>query len=389
MKRMKRVTCVVLALLLSMSVLTACGNDKNATQGTNGNVFKIGGIGPTTGDNAIYGIAVKNAAQIAIDEINEAGGVNGYTFEMNFQDDQSDEEKSINAYNALKDWGAQMIVGTVTSAPCIAVVEKTYEDNMFQITPSGTAVECIQHPNAFRVCFSDPNQGVASAQYIGEHKLAEKIAIIYDSSGVYSSGIYDSFLKEAANYDFEIVATEAYTSDSNTDFTVQLQKAKESGADLVFLPIYYKEASLILTQANSMGFAPNFFGVDGMDGILTMKNFDISLAENVMLLTPFAADATDDLTVKFVTNYKEKFTDTPNQFAADAYDAVYAIKAAIEHSKATPEMSISELCEALKGAMVEIKVNGLTGENMTWTEDGEPSKAPKAVKIQDGVYVAM
>ncbi len=389
MKKMKRVTCVVLALLLSMSMLTACGNDKKATQGADGEVFKIGGIGPTTGDAAIYGIAVKNAAQIAVDEINEAGGANGYKFELNFQDDQSDEEKAINAYNALKDWGTQMIVGAVTSAPCIAVVEKTFEDNMFQITPSATAVESVQHPNAFRVCFSDPNQGEGSAQYIGEHKLAEKIAIIYDSSGVYSSGIYESFIKEAANYDFEIVATEAFTSDSNTDFTVQLQKAKESGADLVFLPIYYKEASLILTQANSMGFTPNFFGVDGMDGILTMKNFDLSLAENVMLLTPFAADATDDLTVKFVTSYKEKFTDTPNQFAADAYDAVYAIKAAIEHSKATPDMSVSEICEALKAAMVEIKVDGLTGDDMSWTVEGEPSKAPRAVKIQNGVYVAM
>ncbi len=389
MKKMKRVTCVVLALLLTMSVLTACGNDKNATSGADGEVFKIGGVGPTTGDNAIYGLAVKNAAQIAVDEINEAGGANGYKFELNFQDDQSDEEKAINAYNSLKDWGSQMIVGAVTSAPCIAVVEKTNADNMFQITPSATAVESVQYPNAFRVCFSDPNQGEASAKYIGEHKLAEKIAVIYDSSGVYSSGIYESFIKEAANYDFEVVAAEAFTADSNTDFTVQLQKAKESGADLIFLPIYYKEASLILTQANSMGFAPNFFGVDGMDGILTMENFDLSLAENVMLLTPFAADATDDLTVKFVKNYKEKFTDTPNQFAADAYDAVYAIKAAIEHSKATPQMSVSELCEALKGAMVEIKVDGLTGDNMSWTKEGEPSKAPRAVKIQNGVYVAM
>ena len=308
-----------------MSVFTACGNDKNAGQSADGKVFKIGGVGPTTGNNAIYGVAVKNAAQIAIDEINEAGGANGFKFEMNFQDDQSDEEKAINAYNSLKDWGAQMIVGAVTSAPCIAVVEKTKEDNMFQITPSATAVESVQYPNAFRLCFSDPNQGEASAKYIGDHKLAEKIAIIYDSSGVYSSGIYESFVKEAVKYDFEIVATEAFTSDSNTDFTVQLQKAKESGADLVYLPIYYQEASLILTQANSMGFAPNFFGVDGMDGILAMKNFDISLAENVMLLTPFAADATDDLTVKFVAKYKEQFTDTPNQFAADAYDAVYAI----------------------------------------------------------------
>ena len=365
--------------------------ESSAAEGTatSAGTFKIGGIGPTTGGAAIYGLAVQNAAQLAVDEINAAGGVNGYTLELNFQDDEHDPEKSVNAYNALKDWGAQVLVGCVTSGPCIAVAQKTMEDNMFQITPSGSAVECAQYDNCFRVCFSDPNQGAASAQYIGENALATKVAIIYDSSDVYSTGIYESFVKEAANQSFEIVSEEAFTADNKTDFTVQLQKAKDAGADLVFLPIYYQESSLILTQANSMSYAPSFFSCDGMDGILGVENFDTSLAEGVMLLTPFAADATDELTQTFVTNYQDKYGDVPNQFAADAYDAVYAIKAAIEKSGVTPDMSTSDICEGLKAAMTEISVDGLTGLGMTWTADGEPNKAPKAVKIQDGAYTAM
>lgn len=281
-------------------------------------------------------------------------------------------EKSVNAYNTLKDWGMQVLVGTTTSAPCLAVADKTAADNMFQITPSGSVVECAANPNVFRICYSDPDQGAASATYIGEHKLASKIAVIYDSSDVYSSGVYEKFAQEAPAQGIEIVAAEAFTADSNKDFSTQLQKAKDAGAEMVFLPIYYTEASLILQQANTMGFAPQFFGVDGMDGILQVEGFDTSLAEGLMLLTPFAADAKDDLTVKFVKAYEDAYKETPIQFAADAYDAVYAVKAAIEDAKATPDMSVSDLCEAMKASMLNIKLDGLTGTGMTWTEDGEP-----------------
>lgn len=358
----------------------------STTAFADGDAFKVGGIGPVTGAAAVYGQAVKNATELAVNEINALGGVQ---FEFQFEDDEHDAEKSVNAYNSLKDWGMQMLLGTVTSAPCIAVAAETANDNMFQLTPSGSAVECVQNPNAFRVCFSDPNQGTASAQYIGENKIATKIGVIYDSSDVYSSGIYEKFAAEAANQGLEIVSAEAFTADSKTDFTVQLQKAKDAGAELVFLPVYYTEASLILTQANGMGFAPMFFGCDGLDGLLNVEGFDTSLAEGVMLLTPFAADSDDELTQKFVAAYKEAYGDTPNQFAADAYDGMYAIKAAIEKSGVTPDMSASDICDAMEVAMTEISIDGLTGEEMTWTADGEPNKAPKAVKITDGAYAAM
>lgn len=405
MKKFNKVLSVVVASAMVMA-MAGCGNTDNgsAATGTNaatesaaadngaasGSVFKIGGIGPTTGGAAVYGLAVQHGAEIAVEEINAAGGINGYQVEFKFQDDEADAEKSVNAYNALKDWGAQVLDGSTTSGACIAVTDKTKEDNMFQITPSGSAVECVQYDNNFRVCFSDPNQGLASAQYIGENGLAEKIAVIYDSSDVYSSGIYEKFVKEAENQPFEVVAAEAFTADNKTDFSVQLQKAKDAGADMVFLPIYYQESALILTQAAAMGYAPKWFSCDGMDGILGgVDNFDVSLTEGVMLLTPFAADATDDLTQSFVTKYKEKYGETPNQFAADSYDAIYVIKAAIEKSSVTPDMSVSDICDGMKAAMTEITVDGLTGNGMTWTADGEANKAPKAVVIENGAYKAM
>ena len=393
---MKKVISLLLAAAMIATLLVGCGNGTAATDATgttdasaSGEGFKIGGIGPVTGGAAVYGQAVKNGAELAVEEINAAGGVNGTQLVFKFEDDEHDAEKSVNAYNTLKDWNMQILMGTVTSTPCVAVTEKTKEDNMFQLTPSGSAVPCVQYDNAFRVCFSDPNQGKASAQYIGENKLATKVAVIYDSSDVYSSGIYEKFAEEAKNQGIEVVAAEAFTADNKTDFTTQLLKAKDGGAELVFLPIYYQEATLILKQADTMGYKPQFFGCDGLDGILGVENFDTALAEGVMLLTPFAADATDDLTKNFVDKYVAAYGDTPNQFAADAYDAIYIIKAALEKSGVKADMSVSDICEAMKTAMPGITVDGLTGEGMTWTADGEVNKAPKAVKIENGAYVAM
>lgn len=392
MKSLKKIVALLVVAVLVMTTLVACGGtDKKEEGNADATTFKIGGIGPLTGAAATYGIAVKEGAELAVKEINEAGGINGFQVEFKMEDDEHDAEKSVNAYNSLKDWNMQILMGTVTSGPCEAVVAKTQADKMFQLTPSGSSVESIQFDNAFRVCYSDPNQGAASARYIGENDLAKKVAVIYDSSTVYSSGIYESFVQGAKEQDFEIVAAEAFTADNATDFTVQLNKAKDAGADMVFLPIYYEAASLILTQANTMGYAPKFFGCDGMDGILSMKGFDTKLAEGLMLLTPFAADGQDELTKNFVTAYEEAYKNTPIQFAADAYDAMYILKAALEAADAKPSMSVSEINDALKAEMVKLEYTGLTtaGEAMKWTADGEPNKAPMAVVIKDGVYTSM
>ena len=349
--------------------------------------FKIGVIGPMTGDYAQYGTNVYNAAKIAADEINEAGGINGYQIEiMDAGDDQGDPEKAVNAYNDLLDKGMQMLCGTVTSGACIAVGAEAAEST-FLFTPSGSAVDCITAgSNEFRMCFTDPMQGTKSAEFISEKGLATKIAILYDSMADYNVGIHDAFVEAAPEYGLEIVADEAYTTDSNTDFSVQLSKIKESGAELLFLPNYYADCALILQQAADAELDMKYFGVDGMDGILSVENFDTSLAEGVMLLTPFAATSDDEATQNFVKAYGEAFNgETPNQFAADAYDVIYAIKAAAEDAGITPDMSNEDISAAMSASMLNIEVEGLTG-TAKWTEDGECDKSPKAVVIEDGVY---
>ena len=381
MRNLKKVLSITAAAAMAVSTVTPVSVFAESEE-----TFKIGVIGPMTGDYAQYGNGVYNAAKIAADEINANGGFNGYQVEiLDAGDDQGDPEKAVNAYNDLLDQGMQMLCGTVTSGACIAVGAEA-ADSTFLFTPSATAVESIQYDNAFRMCFSDPNQGSASADYIADNNLAKKVAVIYNSSDTYSSGIYQNFVTEAEKKGLEVVAAKAFTADNKTDFSVQIQKAKDAGAELVFLPIYYQEASLILAQANKAGFSPKWFGCDGMDGILDLEGFDASLAENLMFLTPFTANATDDATQKFVADFKDAFGDTPIQFAADAYDCVYAIKAAAEKENITPDMSASDICDALKKGMTEITYDGLTGKSITWSEDGEPTKDPTVVVVQNGEY---
>ena len=405
---MKKLLCLLLAMVMTFGCLTACGSketsepagdgadtttentgdtgDTGSTESIDG-AFKLGVIGPLTGDAAIYGQAVANGAQIAVDEINAAGG--DIKFELNSQDDEADGEKSGNAYNALMDWGMQILVGPTTSGAAIAVSAQANSDRTFMITPSGSSPDVIDgKDNVFQVCFSDPNQGIGAADYIAENMPDAKIAVIYRNDDAYSQGIRDKFVEEAEAKGLEVVTEGTFTNDTATDFTVQLTDAQSKGADLLFLPIYYQPASIILSQANTMGYAPTFFGVDGMDGILTLENFDTSLAEGVMLLTPFSADAEDELTQNFVAAYQEKYGEIPNQFAADAYDAVYVVKAAIEAAGCTADMSAPDICEALVGVMTTLSYNGLTGtgKEMTWEATGEVSKAPMAVVIKDGVY---
>ena len=391
MRNVKKWLAVAMVAAMTVSMAAGCGSKSEGekSSGSDSEVIKIGAIGPVTGAAAVYGQAVKNGAELAVEEINAAGGINGAQVEFKFEDDEHDAEKAINAYNNLKDWGMQALLGTVTSAPCVAVGEVANQDNMFLLTPSGTAVECVQYDNAFRVCFSEPMQGLESAKYIGENGLASKVAVIYDSSDVYSTGIYEAFVKEAANQDFEVVAAEAFTSESKTDFSVQLQKAKDSGAELVFLPFYYSEASLVLKQAAGMNYNPIFFGCDGMDGILAVEGFDANLANNLMFLSPFTPTSTDEAIQKFVTAFKDKYGDTPNQFAADAYDGIYAMKAAMEKADVKPGMASSDVCDGLKSAMVEIEIDGVTAKGLTWEASGEPSKEPMVVKIENGDYAVV
>ena len=382
MKKMKKVVCFGLISAMMLSVFAGCGKKESSSD-----VIKIGGTGPLTGGASVYGNAAKRGAEIALEEINELSDLK---FELKYEDDTHDAEKAVNAYNALKDWGVQISLGSVTSSPCVATAAETYADRIFALTPSASSTDVtLDKDNMFQMCFSDPNQGSASAQYITDKKLGTKIAIIYKNDDVYSTGIFDTFMDKAKELGINVVSTTTFTTESQTDFSVQLNDAKNAGADLVFLPMYYEAAALILQQAKNMGYAPKFFGVDGMDGILTLEGFDTSLAEGVMLLTPFSADAKDEKTVNFVTKYQEKYGEIPNQFAADAYDCVYAIYEACVNGKVTADMSAEETCEIMIEQFTTMSFDGLTGNDMTWNAKGEVSKSPKGMIIKDGVYVGL
>ncbi len=337
----------------------------------------IGGIGPLTGSNASYGISVQQGGQLAVDEINAAGGINGMQIRYLFEDDESDAEKAISAYNKLMDDGMQVLMGTVTSDPCIAVTDESSRDGILQITPSGSAEACTQYDNCFRICFTDPLQGRSMANYMYEEGL-RKVAIIYDVASDYSSGIYEAFVDEFEALGGEIVAAESFTS-GDVDFKTQLTKIKATDAEALFLPIYYTEVAYIVNQAVNVGLELPYYGCDGWDGVINQLEGDTTNIEGAIYLTPFVANSEDEIVQNFVANYREAFGAEPDQFAADAYDAIYTIKAAIEQAGSMDN-------DAIIAAMTEITVSGVTGE-MTFSEDGEPNKAARVAVIQDGQYV--
>ena len=376
--------------------MAACGQkaDTPDTPSTDGSgdqsgaeaqTFVLGTCGPLTGGYAIYGQAVVNGAELAVEEINASDSAVKFTFLK--QDDEGDGEKAINAYNDMMDKGMQVLVGPTTTGASIAVAAVTNTERTFMLTPSASSPDVTaDKDNVFQVCFTDTNQGTGAADYIAENMAGAKVAVIYRNDDAYSQGIRDAFVKEATDKGaFEVVYQGTFTNDTASDFSVQLAGAQNAGADLVFLPIYYQPASIIFSQAKAMGYAPTFFGVDGMDGILTMPGFDASLAEGLMLMTPFSA--TDEANQAFVDAYTAAYDTEPNQFAADAYDGVYIIKAALEQAGCTADMSNEEICDALVSAMTSLKFTGLTGTDMTWNAEGQVSKAPTAYVIKGGEYV--
>lgn len=401
----KKLLSLALALAMALS-LAACGNGSSSGDSTSGSgsqtasdgsiTIRIGGIGPLTGSNATYGLATYYGAQIAVDEINALDS--NIKLEYRFEDDTGVNETAVSAYSTLKDWDVDVIYGCTTTGPCVAVAAETFADRYFQITPSASSPDVTDSKdNVFQMCFTDPNQGVTAANYVKDNNLATKVGVIYNNGDSYSTGIAQGFIEEAKALGLEVVAEETFPADTNTDFNVQLNACKNGGAELVFMPIYYGPASLVLAQANQMGYDPIFFGGDGMDGILTgIEGFDASLAEGLMLMTPFNAASEDERTSAFVEKYQADYKDIPNQFAADGYDCVYAIYNALQKIDNLSEiaaMDYAERHEALCDALISVftssdfSVDGLTGSAMTWQTNGEVSKDPMVVVIENGAYV--
>ena len=389
---MKKVLAMLMAALMVAAMFTGCSSSKPATETTAAaaaaGTVKIGMSGPLTGGASAYGLAVKAGMEVAVEEINAKGGLQ---IEFNAQDDEADGEKAVSAYNVLKDWGMQVMAGQVTTGSALAVAPESTADNMFNLTPSASAESlALSGANIFQMCFTDPNQGASAAELVSTKALGTKVGVIYDSSDDYSSGLYKGFSDKAAELGLEIVATTSFTADNKADLSTQVTQCQDAGADLVFLPIYYTEAAQILSYANKIGYAPKFFGCDGMDGILTVEGFDTSLAEGLALMTPFDANASDEATQSFVAKFKEKMNGlVPNQFAADGYDVIYALYNAMTAAGVTGNESAEELCTILEGQFATMTVDGLTGTGMHWDENGMISKAPAAVVIENGVYVPM
>ena len=400
---MKKFVALLLAVLMVAGMFAGCGSNEaaetKAAAAAEGETaaageaaaLKIGMTGPLTGGAAVYGTAVEAGIEIAVEEINAAAAANGgLTLEFQAQDDEADGEKAVSGYNVLKDWGMQVFIGTVTSGACNAVAPEAVADEMFLLTPSASAMEvAMAGPNTFQMCFTDPNQGASAAEVIANNWADAAVGVIYDSSDDYSSGLYDGFMEKANELGVNVVCETSFTADTKSDLSTQVTQCKDAGADLMFLPIYYTEASYILTYAAKISYAPTYVGCDGMDGILDVEGFDTALAEGMALLTPFDANAADEATQSFVAKFVEKTGGVPNQFAADAYDCVYAVYNACVAAGVDGSTAASDVCAALVEQFNAMTFDGLTGSGMTWDANGMISKAPAAVVIENGIYVPM
>ncbi len=383
---MKKFFAMMMAIVMCMACFTACATTSEASVNVteDGSTITIGGVGPLTGDYANYGTSVRNGMVQAVEEINAVGGINGMTVVLDFQDSAADPDSAVAAYGKLLDNGVNVFTGGVLSGETASVVAAAREDNIAIITPTATADAAIEgNPNTFRVCFTDSSQGLASADYIADNQMADKVAVFYQSDIDYSVGLYTNFETQCAARGIEIVEVQTFTDDTKTDFSTQINAIKDAGVSLVYIPIYAAEASTFLTQAQGKLDGMMFFGCDGLDGILG-KVSDPAVAENVLMLTPFAADSTEADVQAFVAGYEAAYSATPDQFAASGYDTVYAIKAAVEAAGVTT--ADSDYSDKIVAAMTTIEVDGVTG-TMTWGENGETTKGAKAMIIHDGVAV--
>ena len=402
---MKKFLALLMAALLVVGMMAGCGSSKteetkaaetqapaatDAAPAAEGEApaLKIGLTGPMTGSASAYGLAVRGGMEIAVAEINAKGGLQ---IEFKSEDDEADgSDKAVSAYNALMDWGMQILAGPVTTGSSLAIGAETVNDEVFMLTPSASAEDvAMTGSNIYQMCFTDPNQGASAAELMAQKWPDATIGIIYDSSDAYSSGIVDGFLAKAEELSLNVAVDDAsFTADNKADLSTQVTKCKDAGCDLVFLPFYYTEAAQVLTYANTVGYAPTFFGCDGMDGILNVEGFDTALAEGLVLMTPFDASATDEATVAFVEQFKaNNGGKIPNQFAADGYDVIYALYNACVAAGVDGNTPAADVCAALQEQFATLKVDGLTGSGMTWDENGMISKAPAAMVVTNGVYV--
>ena len=345
---------------------------------SNNTEYFIGATGPLTGDASSYGISVQNGAIIAIEEINANGGLNGVKFKFDMKDDQATADKASSAYDQLFEAGMQISIGSVTSGSCAAFAAKAANDSLFFITPSASMEECIKEPNAFRVCFGDPQQGDIAAEFLANR--FSDIGVIYDQSDVYSSSIYEAFeakMKELGVW----YKVQTFDSESNRNFSIQVEALKD--CDVIFLPIYYTEAGLIAREASTKGYDMGLFGCDGFEGI--SYQIDDSVKNPIAYISPFDVNSTNAKVVKFVKAYEAEYGIKPDQFAADGYDAVMAIykamkAAGVDDATIAPDVLCDMVTEVITSD--SFVYEGVTSSMIQWDASGEAIKAPNIVVVQ-------
>ena len=370
---MKKVFAIVMAAMMVVAMFAGCAATKYTADNTE---FIIGVSGPLTGAAAIYGTAVKNAAQMAVDEINAAGGLNGVMFKLVAMDDKHDATLVSGNYSALLEGGMQMSLGTVTTDPGMEFKNLSVEDNVFFLTPSASGDKIPENPNGYQMCFADGNQGKVAAEYVNTLGLSE-IGVFYKSDDAYSNGIFEQF-KE--NLDSSIAVVETVFTGDASDFSSQISTLKD--CSFIFMPIYYQPASIFMTQAKGI-IADDavYYGCDGFDGLAGQFDDFSVIPQEVSMLSHFDSNATEGMAAEYIAKYTEKFgTDTLNQFGASAYDCVYAIYYAMEEAIAEGTeipvtISASDLCEILMAKFQDgFTFSGVTGDNITWDENGYVAK---------------
>ena len=377
---MKKLLALALALLM---IVGCCATLASCKKDEEGDTIKIGLSGPLTGDASIYGTAVKNSAQMAIDEINAAGGLNGIKFELLSYDDQADPSKVATNYADMVEKGMHIALGCVTTGACLEFADLS-KDEVFFLTPSASANDVPKHDNAYQMCFADGNQGAVAADYVNSLGL-DTVGVFYESNSDYSKGIYEQFI-ENLNSDIEVVVASYQTGDST--FTTQVDQLKN--CDFIFMPIYYTPASNFMLQAiDKVADDAVYYGCDGLDGIESVEGFS-TIPQRVTMLSHFNAKSTADNVKTFVEKYTEEFgADTLNQFGASAYDCVYAIYEALEAAiedgeEISTDMTSVEFLEILRDQFNgDFKFSGVTGSNITWSANGFVNKQAVAYVIKE------
>ena len=386
-KIMKKVLAVILAAMMVAAMFAGCGGQTNyAAENTE---YVIGVSGPLTGGAAIYGQAVKNSAEMAVEEINAAGGLNGVMFKLVAVDDMHDASKIPTNYSFLLEGGMQLSLGTVTTGPGEEFKNLSAEDNVFFLTPSASGDDIPANPNGYQMCFADGNQGKVAADFVNKNFAGQTIGVFYKSDENYSKGIYTQF-KESLSADVSVIET-SFSDANTTDFSTQIDTLKD--CEFIFMPIYYTPASLFMTQAKSiLKPTTTYYGCDGFDGIDSADGFDInSIPQKVTMLSHFNSKAESGVAKTFIDKYVAKYgAETLNQFGASAYDCVYALygamKKAIDAGKDIPvTISASDLCEILKEQFEGgyTYTNGVTGDSISWDASGYVNKTAIQYVVKD------